>query len=531
MSTVDLNAHEGARTQGSLSAGRGSRTRRIVARLSLLAMPLVAVYALLVVFESLTTSFRGRPLDVVMYYSAAAALRVNPAADIYNPAVLAQSVHAHAGCALWTGANYLYPPLLAILFEPLTALPCDQAIHDWMLGNLVLWVLCTLLLVYWLRVLLPPEVPDTPPLRTRLLLWLRGEPDTALLATMGVVALSVLAWPVLQGLLMGQVNLLLLSVLLVVPLLVRRKWFFAAGLLLAFAAMLKLLPALLLVYYMMRGRWRVVLGGVIGTALLSGVILLAVRSPVLLGARAIFDSGSYLQVWSDNEALAHAPLWVAVELGAPVGAPLAVLAGRVLLGLVALLFGAGLVLVWRMERPYPSERQSMRNAGPYLLAAVRLRSRAPVRQCREDVILQPTTSTVPRAPDAETIELLGYGWALCAMLLLSPLDWLHYNTWLLLPYLLCAAYLLGAQHRGHSMVQAGALLLVAGVLLFLPWSLQLDGPTYAAAPYLAGVPLRPLLMLLHPAAVVLLWCIAGWVYLRGAGVSRRSYRPSSMPIA
>lgn len=491
MSVVDASVRESARV-----AACPGWVRRLVARLSLVAMPLVAVYAALIVFEALTTSFYNRQLDVAMYYSAAAALHANPAANIYDPAVLAQSVHQHAGCALWPGANYLYPPLLAVFFEPLTALPCAQAIRFWMLCNLGLWALCTMLLVYWLHTLLPP-----PPLalRKRLLNWLHGEPDGLLLAAMGVVALSVLAWPVLQGLLMGQVHLLLLAVLLVVPLLVRRRLYVAAGMLLAFAAMLKLLPALLIVYYLLCGRRRVVLGAVVGLALLCGVILVTVRMPVLLGTRAIFDSGSYLQAWSDNEALSHAPLWLAVESGASVGASLAAMAGQVLLALTALLFGGGLLLVWRTGRYSPA-------------------SPAAGRTDRDDIT-----------------ELLGYGWAVCAMLLLSPLVWLHYNTWLLLPYVLCGGYLLcersapGSAKRYRSI--ALPILLVAGVLLFLPWSLPVDGPTYAAGPFVEHIAVRPLLMLLHPLAVVALWAIAGWIYLGSAGAWRSRQRLISMPTA
>lgn len=471
MSAVQVNAG----TATTSAAGGPSRARRIMARLTLVALPLVAVYAALIVFEALTTSFYNRQLDIAVYYSAAAALHANPAANIYDPAVLAQSAHQHAGCALWHDAGYLYTPLLAVLFEPLTALPCAQAIHVWMLGNLSLWALCIVLLVYWLHALLPqPRVAVRE--RLRLWLWLRGEPDTALLAATGVVVLSVLAWPVLQGLLMGQVDLLLLALLLCVPLLVRRERYVAAGMLLAFAAMLKLLPALLIVYYLARGRRRVVAGSMLGLALLSGAILLAVRPPVLVGAQGIFDSGSYVQASSDNEALVHAPAWLAVEFGAPANSPLAALAGWALLVLAALLCGAGLLLVWRGRR---------------------------------------SVSATVRMNTDNVTELLGYGWALCAMLLLSPLVWLHYNTWLLLPYVLCAGYLLRSRGPvGERQSLALWLLLIVGMLLFLPWSLAVDGPTDAAGPYIAGIAVRPLLMLLHPTAVVALWLIAGWVAWR-----------------
>jgi hypothetical protein len=116
-------------------------------------------------------------------------------------------------------------------------------------------------------------------------------------------------------------------------------------------------------------------------------------------------------------------------------------------------------------------------------------------------------------------ELLGYGWAICAMVLLSPLVWLHYYSWLLLPFVLCVGTVLGElrgtstrkRHVAHTTL---VLLLVAGVLLFLPWSLGIDATAYAAGPHFAGIALNPLLMVLQPASVALLWCVAGWLAWR-----------------
>lgn len=478
------------------------RARRLAARLALAGMTLVGVYALLVVYEAVTTSFRDRPLDVSVYYAAATALRQNPTANIYDPAVLAQAVHSHAGCALSPGASYLYPPLLAILFEPFTALPCDVAIRCWVVCNLALWAFCVALLVYWLQVMLAPSLSGGRPARVRVVDWLRGEPDGALLATLGIIALSVLAWPVLQGLLMGQVNLLLLAALLVVPLLVRKERYVAAGMVLAFGTMLKLLPALLIAYYLCRGRRRVVLGAVLGMALLTGLTVLVVGWRALPDVQIILSS-SYAQTWSDNQALAHAPRWVAVELGVSVGSPLAALAGRALLGLAALLVGAGLLVVW----------------APW---------------CRAEA---GGTLSIDSEDQRFVTELLGYGWTIGAMLLVSPLVWLHYNTWLLVPFTLATGYLLREHHLGRAIPRSiAAALLVVGGLLFLPWSLALDGSTYTPGPFVASIALRPLLMLLHPAAVLLLWCIVGWAYLRAVALLPRRQRPmrqrlSSMPSA
>ncbi|MGH2514314.1 MAG: glycosyltransferase 87 family protein [Ktedonobacterales bacterium] len=465
-----MNAHIQLDLRGGLAR---IRYRRAISRALLILAPAVALYALAILVLSFTTSFYNRPLDISVYYAAAAALRSHPGANIYDPTVLAAAARQHPGCVLWPGANYLYPPLLAVLLEPLTSLPYAQVAHYWLLGNLALWALDTALLVNWVLSVWAGGDAEKPAQRQRARLWLRGEPDRASLAAVAVVIASVLAWPVLDGALMGQINLLLLLALLWAPALVRGDHEIAAGMLLAFATMLKLLPILLIIYYLARGRWRVVGGAALGLLALTGIVLLTAGPAVLLDARAILlDSADVVRIGC-NESLAQAPIWLAVALGQPVTDAVLVL-GKLLLALVALVFCAGLAMGWytRWRGVHGVGDENSGSGG-------------------------------------DTNELLGYGWCVCAMILLSPLAWLHYNAWLLFPFILCLGYDLRTRRVSAKLL---ALYAVTYAVLFLPWSIGLDTNNFAAAPFLFGVGLRPFLMLLHPAGAVTLWVLIGRRY-------------------
>jgi hypothetical protein len=499
MGAVEMGTLAGA--GGALPDAR-SRARRIVARLLLAAMPLALAYAALIVVTMVTTSFQNRALDFTPYYAAAAALRDHPGADIYDRAVLLRAAAEHPGCLLWPGAVYLYPPLLAIVLVPLTYLPYDAAFHWWMALNLALWVACVGLLAYWLHVIWygarageahqsERPRPAGAGLRERVRRLMRGEPDGRELAVLLAVAVAVPAWPVLEGLLMGQVHLLVLFLLLAVPLLVRRGHPLAAGGLLALAVMIKLLPVVLLLYYAARGRQRVVLGAVLGTALLLAGTVLAEGVPLLLNAGATLGELSSRQDWYANQALAHAPALLAAAFGIGAGTAVA-LAGRITLALAALLFGWMLLAVWRMRRS-ANERAEAAS--------------------RED----------------DVAELLGYGWAVCSMVILTPLVWPHFDTWLLCPLVFCLGYALRVRRAAGPRRLPGwtlPLLVVIYALTVLPWSAAFDTTAPAAGPHLLGVALSAVLLLLHPASAAMLWGIAGWMMLCA---NRASARAAQVP--
>lgn len=145
--------------------------------LLLAALAVTLVYWTLVVIQSVgMVSPRGS--DFAFYELAATALRFDPHANIYSAQTLANTLQAHGGCFPFQHAPYIYPPLLAILLEPLAGSSCATATTVWDLVNVVFWLLATALLIDLLR---------------------RRWPGRQLLATALVVAASFASWHMMWG--------------------------------------------------------------------------------------------------------------------------------------------------------------------------------------------------------------------------------------------------------------------------------------------------------------------------------------------
>ena len=184
---------------------------------------------------------------------------------------------------------------------------------------------------------------------------------------LAVAFLMVCYLPVLNGFYEGQIHTLLLALFIASFALVERGYLKTAGALLAFGVFLKYLPIVMIGYYVVRGQWRVGLGALMGGLALGLVELLAV-GPQLVGQ-------SFLAIAS-GLGVANAST-VATLL------PFTGVAGKV----AGALFVAGtLFIAWRLGRG----------------------ARAPW-----------------------DLERLGAAWALTTMLVVSPLIWWHYLTWLL----------------------------------------------------------------------------------------------------
>ncbi len=151
---------------------------------------------------------------------------------------------------------FTYPPLGAILFIPLTWLPLGLGAAAWTLGTAALLWWCIFLMV---RSCLPATVAVDPRV---LATWL--------------LPLALLAEPVRETLSFGQINILLMALVLT-DLLARRTWF-PRGVLIGFAAAVKLTPAVFLLFFLVRRDWR---GAVTTVVAAVGFTLLAfVVSPV-----------------------------------------------------------------------------------------------------------------------------------------------------------------------------------------------------------------------------------------------------------
>lgn len=195
--------------------------------------------------------------------------------DVYLRAAWA----VRSGADLYTitddnGWHYHYPPLLAILLVPLadapagvdrtTLLPFGVSVAFWYAFSL----LCLVVAVHWLTKTLQKVSPtyglgDLPP-RSRGWWLVRVLPVVACLAPIG------------HTLMRGQVNLLLLLLLVGVIASGLRKHSWQAGGWLAGSICLKVIPAYLLIYPLWRRDWRCLagcaLGLTIGLGLFPGLV-------------------------------------------------------------------------------------------------------------------------------------------------------------------------------------------------------------------------------------------------------------------
>jgi hypothetical protein len=412
--------------------------------------------------------------DFSSYYAAAAALRANPHANIYDPAVLAR-----AGAAGHVLVNpplpYTYPPLFALLLSPLTTLSFRTLSRIWLFGNAALWLAIAVLLAFEIRALIGDVLPmgGNGAIRDRpRLLHLLIEPSL-------LVSLALAAWlcltsaPASQTLATGQINFLVLAPLALIPSLTRHgheRW---VGVMVALAAMLKFTPALLIAYLLLRRRWQAALSAVVALFALA-LISIAVDGPgVFFGALTqALSVGTGDAALGHNEAL-FAPLTHALTLANPSLGDAVQLAFHLLTAALAVLLGY--VLWRRTPRPTPSRRTQAAS------------------------------------------ELAAYGITLCAMVLLSPATWVHHYVWVL-PAAAIALGLavsqlarsLGTAHPGQASLLLGVVALASAAL---GWGLPYNWDTepHPLETHLLGLPLWPLLLMLRPlgtlaiALVLALW--------------------------
>ena len=451
---------------------------RVVLRITLCLLLLVAaVYWALTALAILRDPALG--YDFGVYYAAALALRDAPHADIYSLRVIQAAARLHH--APIPTLPYLYPSLLAVLLLPLAALPFPAALAVWNTTILLLWLLGTALLAREIWRITAAPIANNPAARA----------DIGLFAVTLAIFLSLLYAPFWEALHLGQVSVLVFFLILLAPLCVRRDHPYLAGALLALAAAIKLFPVLLLAYYLLRGQRRVLWGALLTTAGLALLILLATGGSGLTIMRALPAVAATDTALYQNQSLAWVPRWLTLEAGAIPG-PATTLLGYALIIAVATTFAATLYTT------HHAVRSPLPRAGEGL-----------------GVVASP----------ARPVDALGYSWALATMLLVSPVTWMHHDTWLLPAFIICSGYTL-RDLSGGLRTPTGrinpALYLLAAVLLGYILTMNLlpfgyDGvSTPHLGPYVGGHPLRPLLMLLRPLGTLLLWFVAGMLYLHSA---------------
>jgi hypothetical protein len=376
-----------------------NRAVRARGRLACLLALSLALSVWLVCVVIATPFAAAHSFDFNSYYAAAQALRYDHSANIYDLSVLNQTERAHGLCvhAGHIIPPFLYPSIFAILFQPMTLLPCGVAATLWLLVNAALWIGSALLLADVLA---------------------RRWPGRRLLATTLMVFASFASMPAYYGLFIGQIHLLLLFGTALTLWLAERDRLWLAGGVLGLITALKLLPVVLIGYYLLRGRYRVVVASVIvGVAALAVMLLYSGLATLVANLTALLSISVGSLRWYANESLrATVPVVGDVLAGLAVVATLAALVRR-----------------------------------------------------RGD-------------------ELLGAAWALCVMLLISPLVWGHYIIWVTIPLCACLTAI-------GPLGRANRLLWTALVVIFLVTSLPLQGAW-------------------HPLATLALWGILGALYWR-----------------
>jgi alpha-1,2-mannosyltransferase len=185
--------------------------------------------------------------DYAVYYAGARALRLDPAANLYQWSVIQSNMSPVGACRL--SSPFVYPPLLAILFEPLTLLPCATAVY--------IWEGITALLLTGALFLLGRMWP------------LRAGTFTL------VCGATLMSFPLVMGLYYGQIHVLILFGLVLALWRYQRGDWLGTGIAIAIVAWIQVIPGLFVIFFLLRREWRVVftmLG--VGALLLLGMVLL-----------------------------------------------------------------------------------------------------------------------------------------------------------------------------------------------------------------------------------------------------------------
>jgi hypothetical protein len=451
--------------------------------------------------------------DLSVYYAAALALRDNAHANIYDPAVLQRAAALHGAYLMPVATLYLYPPLLAIAFIPLTVVSFNAAAYIWAACNIAFWLIATGFVVSLFADLLGCGAEVRAFGR-----WMRSVPpfsgagrarmprlsDTAVFAIALPVILSLMSATFQESIVIGQVSLFVLVLLVLALWLERHGRPGAAGAVLAVATLIKVFPGIFLLYFVLRGKWRAVIGFV------AGFVALVVGMALYVGIRGvwathfIFTNGTNSGQQYQNEALARVPFWLSVVVNHRLSDRWATLLGYVLIALVLAAFVAG--LVWAARGLWRT------GFGFYV-----------------------------RGSESAEITCAGFAWALCTMVLISPVTWEHHLAWLFPAFIVAVGLSLpylrrpGWPAQGSWITPAVVLaVVVVGYVLVahdLPFGYDGRVPFDPSPNFLGKIPVRPFFMIQRPVGGLLLWLATGYLFLRLSGQSATGGRALAEEVA
>ena len=490
--------------------GRESLSSRMLLRIAALLLIGAAVMPWWMTMLSDYAGYLGF-YDYSFYFDAGYALRLNRHANVYDPHVLA-TVAAQHGLFLGTGV-FQYPLLLPILFIPISRFSMGRSAQAFIILNCLLWLVGTGLMIGLLRRGLFGGDRRLPRLglhvrRPRqwaghIWSWWQRLSDADVFAIALVTFVSLTDDPLIESVRLGQASILIFFAICLTFWLMRRERAILIGVVIAVAIMIKALPLVLLGYFVLRGRWRVAIAAVLACVAQLAAMALVVGPQGLLTMRAIAGNGLGDSLRYQNEALARVPFWVGIAITKQ-PSTLLLNAGYGLIAIVVLAFIGGVL--------------------------------------RVTLLRWPARKTVGRRPLGGTFELVGFAWAVCTMVLVSPISWVHHSAWLVPPFALCLGCALrplaSGIRRGDGRLRPEVYLvlgLVVGILLTM---FQLPfGYDRLSTPELEILflhhPIRPLYMLLRPAGALLLWLASGVLYWR-LGVpaaAAEAQAPAAVPAA
>jgi hypothetical protein len=160
-----------------------------------------------------------------------------------------QLLQLDAGENIYEKFTYPNPPIMALLLRPIAELPPLTGALVWYYLKVAM-ALASFAMVFRLSADVGVDFPP----------WAKA------------VAVLLCLRPVLGDLMHGNVNLLILFLVVSALMLFRNEWDLGAGIALALAIACKVTPALFVPYFLWKGAWRVLIGVTIGLALFLFVV-------------------------------------------------------------------------------------------------------------------------------------------------------------------------------------------------------------------------------------------------------------------
>lgn len=186
--------------------------------------------------------------DFAAYYVAGRVLNTGEA--LYTDQAMIHAAQTPHGTVAFP--RYIYPPFFAVLMRPLSTLSFATAKTVWFVLNLLLLIGCGIVLGRWI--------------------------DWSWKAIGGLLVAIILIPAFYDTLLLGQVNLVLLTLVLAHLMQLRqastRHQEIRSGIWLGIASAIKIYPIFFMLPYLLRRRWNVISGVVLGGVLGTGVGLI-----------------------------------------------------------------------------------------------------------------------------------------------------------------------------------------------------------------------------------------------------------------